>query len=364
MNKIYSYFYGSVVILISTILGIVIVELLLRFFISSNSISKTDEANILRNFEYKYKLNGLYESENEYIFYKRDEYGLRSNCEDINEIDILTLGGSTTDQRYIKFESTYQYILQDKIIDYIEKDLCIANAGIDGHTTYGHIYSLNNWLPNIPNLKPKYIILYIGINDADFTRVGANIGFDINDNSSAKGLLKNLYIIQKLIPLIRYIRSNFLNNKKKYTNHFKFSFNQEDYNVDQININTKKLTEINTKLFEERLKVILKKIETFNSQHICITQPHLFVKNISDQKKGISSVINENYSGLDFDYSLNSLNNVMKNLCGKYYIEIKNEQFNKKHFYDGVHTNEQGSEFLGNLIYKEMKLRGFLEIFK
>lgn len=53
----------------------------------------------------------------------------------------------------------------------------------------------------------------------------------------------------------------------------------------------------------------------------------------------------------------------MKKLCGKYFIDINYEKFNKSHFYDGVHTTEIGSEFLGNLIYKKLQLKGLLDIF-
>ena len=67
---------------------------------------------------------------------------MRSNCKNTKDVKILTVGGSTTDQRYINLDSTFQSILESKINQYIDKNICIANAGVDGHTTFGHIYSL------------------------------------------------------------------------------------------------------------------------------------------------------------------------------------------------------------------------------
>ena len=45
------------------------------------------------------------------------------------------------------------------------KNFKIANAGIDGQSTVGHIWNFKNWLINIKDLNPKAIIFYIGIND-------------------------------------------------------------------------------------------------------------------------------------------------------------------------------------------------------
>ena len=143
---------------------------------------------------------------------KDDKYGLRSNYKDTKDIKILTVVGSTTDQRYVNLESTFQSILESKINKYINKNIYIANAGVDGHTTFGHIYSFENWLHLIPNLKPNYVILYTGINDADFIRKGANRGYNINDTSTIVDFLKNFYVLQKILPLIRYINYNY---KKK-----------------------------------------------------------------------------------------------------------------------------------------------------
>ncbi|MDC0498661.1 hypothetical protein OAO21_05790, partial [Alphaproteobacteria bacterium] len=333
-------------------------------FISPNSITKIEKANILRNFEYEYKLNELYENNDAFVSYHRDNFGLRSKCKNNKDIEILTVGGSTTDQRYVKLESTYQSILENHISNLIKRKFCISNAGVDGHTTFGHIYSFNNWFPLIPDLKPKYVILYIGINDADFLRIGANKGYDINDNTTIKGLLLNLYIFKKIMPLVRYIQTNLFRDKSKYANHLKFSFEDNDYTITELNPNTKKLSELNAKLFEERLKIILQQINLMESQHICITQPHIFVQKKLNNKKGIPNVFGENYSGLDFDYSLNSLNEKMKKLCGKYFIDINYEKFKKSYFYDGVHTTEIGSEFLGNLIYEKLQLKGLLDIFQ
>ena len=42
----------------------------------------------------------------------------------------------------------------------------IANAGVDGYSTAGNIASFHGWFDRIPGLKPRAVLVYVGINDA------------------------------------------------------------------------------------------------------------------------------------------------------------------------------------------------------
>jgi len=41
----------------------------------------------------------------------------------------------------------------------------VANGGVDGHSTVGHLNSFDLWYSRVPNLKPKFVLFYVGIND-------------------------------------------------------------------------------------------------------------------------------------------------------------------------------------------------------
>ena len=103
------------IVLVSTFSALILLEILLRSFKKDDGWDVTREANIIRNFEFSYILNGLYPSNTQLVNYRRNEYGLRDDCTDPSEIKILTIGGSTTDQRYVAFNATYQKILQNRI---------------------------------------------------------------------------------------------------------------------------------------------------------------------------------------------------------------------------------------------------------
>lgn len=96
--------------------------------------------------------------------YTRDEWGLRGSYQTPHDIDVLTVGGSTTDQRYIDDALTWQSIAQRELASN-GLSVMFANAGVDGQSTTGHIFDFEYWFPMVPGLKPSSVVLYIGVND-------------------------------------------------------------------------------------------------------------------------------------------------------------------------------------------------------
>ena len=97
-----------------------------------------------------------------------------------------------------------------------------------------------------------------------------------------------------------------------------------------------------------------------NGTPVCVTQPHRFVKNIDGNDYGIPDVAGVGFSGLDYDFSIRQLNSVMLDVCGELNtIDLHSSQFESSHFYDGVHTTAEGSIYLGELLFEELKKRDF-----
>lgn len=97
--------------------------------------------------------------------YRRDRFGLRGDYGgDPARIAFLTVGGSTTNEVTVGEGDTWSAVLQ-QALRAEGKTVTIANAGVDGHSTVGHIKSFDLWFGKIPGLKPRYILFFIGIND-------------------------------------------------------------------------------------------------------------------------------------------------------------------------------------------------------
>ena len=190
------------IIFTSCIVGVLITEGVLQILKKGDGWGEANKANIRRNFKAQFNISELYNSNKSTVNYVRNKYGLRDDCNTSKDIEILSVGGSTTDQIYVPFENTYQKILQKRLREEDPDFGCVTNAGIDGHSTWGHIFSFEKWFPLIPNLKPKYVLLYIGINDTYFESADKpNFGYDILANCTNKCFLKQFEIVQLLLPL-------------------------------------------------------------------------------------------------------------------------------------------------------------------
>jgi hypothetical protein len=96
------------------------------------------------------------------IDYVRDSQCLRGSY-NASSIDVITVGGSTTDQRYITEGETWQ----DSIATYFHRNgrqLSIANAGMDGQSTIGNLWDFEYWFPKLSS-QPKVYLFQIGGND-------------------------------------------------------------------------------------------------------------------------------------------------------------------------------------------------------
>src|SRR5262249_17365862 len=95
----------------------------------------------------------------------RNQYGFRGGPGDPAKIDALVLGGSTTAERFVDDKDTWTEQLEARL----RESGCpieTANCGVDCYSTVGHIASVQGWFDRVPGLKPKFLLVYVGINDA------------------------------------------------------------------------------------------------------------------------------------------------------------------------------------------------------
>jgi len=119
--------------------------------------------NIVRNQRLHIDTSRLYEGGRE-ISYTRDYYGLRGRYGTLSEIDMVVLGGGTTNELHVDDRETWVY----RLGDHFRKNgqpFTVVNAGVDSQTAIGHITMLKKWFPLLPGAKPRYIAAYVGIND-------------------------------------------------------------------------------------------------------------------------------------------------------------------------------------------------------
>ncbi len=285
----------------------------------------------------------------EEVIYSRDKYGLRGRFKDLDKIDILTVGGSTTDERFLKLSDTWSEKLESKL-NLNLNNIDVVNAGIDGQSTYGHIWNFEEWFVKLDNFKPKYSLFYVGINERlNLMHYDNHYGVEIKMNLFRKikyYIKKNNGITYKLI---HHIYKNFFLNNKYVVNsgvsHAKREANYNQVNKDYI------LPDEYEIYLNRNLKAIYEYSKKIGSEPIFITQKTLLGKYYNQQYFSIddtNNYLHEKY-----------IAKIIINFCSLYKVKCidlnKNLDFLEDDMYDLVHTSPSGSEKIAQYVYFELK---------
>lgn len=95
-----------------------------------------------------------------------NELGFRGNPKPLHYdsvISIIAVGGSTTACSFLSDQKTWPYLLGQRL-EQQPGDVWINNAGMDGHSTFGHQILLQD---HLLGLKPKVVLFLIGVNDVE-----------------------------------------------------------------------------------------------------------------------------------------------------------------------------------------------------
>lgn len=141
------------------------VELVLGNWVRPFGLRDLRRFSIPIELTYSFDPSSLYSEDGSHVAtYSRDEWGLRRSAGPLVDIRIVTVGGSTTDQRYLDDSRTWKAVAERELL-LQGRRMAIANAGFDGQSTVGHLFNFRCWFPLIEGLRPTFVIFYVGIND-------------------------------------------------------------------------------------------------------------------------------------------------------------------------------------------------------
>lgn len=123
------------------------------------------------------------------VTYVRDKHGLRGVREPLPRVEVVTVGGSTTDQRYITEGQTWQDIWR------ASTGLRVANAGVDGMSSSGHLVAVSEWLHRIAGLSPRAYLHYIGVNDAALIVEPSNRKYDRSGSDTWLSIIRKRSVV-------------------------------------------------------------------------------------------------------------------------------------------------------------------------
>jgi len=340
------------------IMALIIGEIFLRIF---NPIPFRVKGNkIILPINQKYLIgNNINSRLDTLIVHTKNDLGFRGvdKPKDLdNYISIIAVGGSTTECYYLNDGKDWVNIVGDELKTNYD-NIWINNAGLDGHSTFGHQILLEDYLINI---NPKIILFLTGCNDV--LREDLN-QFDKDklqgeSNSIKIWLKENSEIIDLMVNIKRV-----LDSKKRNLSHRELSLEYSSHievNKKEIDLELKKHLKY-LLAYRNRLEKLALTCINNGITAVFITQPTL-VGIGSDPITGIdleTIEINKNMNGKTYWETLELYNDVMREISNNknlLLIDLARElPKNSKYYYDGIHFTNEGSKMVGKIVAKKLE---------
>jgi lysophospholipase L1-like esterase len=311
-----------------------------RFIFDNNKISKLDKV----------------------IYHSRNQIGFRGEPppRNFNQIlSILTVGGSTTECMYISDGKTWPDLLAGQLKGEFAP-LWLNNAGLDGHSTFGHLVLLEDYLTK---LKPKVILFLVGANDRRLTDYGAldKRAFKDPEASCRKLLIHHLaqysYVINYAINFQKYAKA-----VKWGLVHANIDFAKlptRDVDNDRLNALLAEHRSLYLKPYAQRLQKLIAETKEHGIEPVLITQPMIY-GNAIDPATG-ADLGRVDIGGINGKTSweiLKLYNEVLKQAASQNQVLLidlaaampKSSRF----FYDTFHFTNEGCQLVAEIIFTDL----------
>ena len=225
-----------------------------------------------------------------------------------------------------------------------DKPKTIVNAGIDGQSTVGHIRAFDLWLRRITGLQAKWILVYVGINDMNLKRRVMSDGMIADSKTIKQHIVENsaLYFLYRTVRGMLWARAIQVTHGTPIPGDSWIPMPSPPATTDD---EKEQLV-----AYEQRLRVISRKIREFGAHPIFVTQPMAIAKVINGK-----AFLRAGQDAHVF-FTLNRLNSrlmtVCRSLVNSICIDLANElTLEASDFYDRVHYTPEGAAKIGRYLY-------------
>jgi len=346
------YVYVVIINIIILLILLIAIELIFGTWLKKNNYGSLlipkQQFNLITDFPYKSEEIGKF---------TRDQYGFRANNYELHDINILILGGSTTEEREVDDQRIWTKIFEKNI----KKKFKVLNAGIGGQTSLGHKLMFNLWFNKFDTLSPDFIIVFLGINDAYYLveNVSEQSYLNINYfdkfepgrkiNNSNRDELLNIMPLDKIKQYIKnnsvlhtlylIIKGNLLSYK------YGLNYNDDTTTYDPDVTKSPDIAKLNEDYLDQ--------YENYYHNNL------LKIYNYANEYKSELILVTQSVSSKHWlKKYLNTINNFTRSFCK--IKKIKCIDLDKKilglsdeFFYDSIHTDPVGSKIIGEFIAKE-----------
>lgn len=327
--------------------GLLAVELIFGAWFSAVGLSPV---RVTRDIRLVYDARNYY-AEGGTFEYRRDRHGLRGSYRSVEAINILAVGGSTTNELYVGEGLTWTDVLAasfragGRAVD-------VVNAGINGQSTVGHLRNFKDWFPTIPGLKARYILAYIGINDV---HVEAQSRYDDVAALDGWGRFHRWVSDRSAIYRLQRTIKGGLSARRARVLHADVDWSRltwQEVSLPEVGA-VADADSARIDAYGMRVKALIERIHAFGAQPIIVTQ-HRGTYRREGQRLWVVSD-----AGLG-DFAAQSLfNRRAMDVCREQAaicVDLgAGIEFQPGDFQDYVHTTPQGSRRVGEFLYARLK---------
>ncbi|OAN48185.1 hypothetical protein A6A04_05405 [Paramagnetospirillum marisnigri] len=321
-------------------------ELIFGSWLSSDPIHKLALA---RDTRHDVTAEGLYPGGTKFV-YRRDHWGFRGPDFDPKTVEVVSLGGSTTNQLYLPEEATWQAVMASAFAA-SGRSLAIVNAGIDGQSTVGHLVAVESWLAHVPGLRPRLVLVYVGIND---TFVGGNVIDQMKHSSRFKWLSQNSALLRLWQSALGAVKA-----RKARLNHHAFDFAAASWTTEGA---SRPELDPDPAAYPGRLRLLAERIRALGAEPVFVTQARGDWRVRDGRGEGVAASHDVNgvlLNGVDHHRRLARINALTLEVCretGTTCLDMAGEiGFQDGDFYDGAHNTPQGAERIGRYLFEKLR---------
>jgi lysophospholipase L1-like esterase len=274
-----------------------------------------------------------------------------------NYLSVITIGGSTTECKFLNDDKTWPYLTGKKLEQHF-KNVWLNNAGFDGHSTYGHQVLLNDY---IMKLHPKVVTFLVGINDVESDEPSFHDKLNMTGAYSdfKHFIATNSEVINLIVNFTRGWRAQKLNNTTQ-----KLLILDKNNNLALPDstivgrLESQKKYLIN---YQKRIEQLIDTCTFHGINPVFITQPDLFGRGIDSVSGADLEKVKcaDNINGKLLWQILEMYNDVTRKVCAQKNIVVIDlaelMPKNSIYYYDGSHFTNLGAEKVAEIISNGLK---------
>jgi lysophospholipase L1-like esterase len=269
-------------------------------------------------------------------------------------LTIVAVGGSTTECLHLAEDKTWPAVLERALDEQLD-DVWVNNAGLDGHSTFGHIQLMRQLV--LP-LRPDYVLFMVGINDVNRADLNEyDQGMLTEYQSFKQKLISGSELLSTVQTIWRTSRVQDLGLGHEFELNVETAHAGADdpalaakYVGDQVDIAAR---------YADRLRLLVREARAAGIEPIFITQTSLYV-DANDVATGrpIGLLKFGPWTAATRGKAVEVYNETTRAVAREMNVHLvdlaKHVPPDSRLFYDWIHFSNAGAELVGGVIAKDL----------